>query len=183
MLLHAKGTAFSIASLLADKKDAARLAGGPYLVVYLSPQDYHRVHSPVTGKIVAWVHVPGSLFPVGPRSVQREPGLFAKNERFIIHIATSHGLCSVVMVAAVGVGHITTSFDATVATHHPNFNSQRTILRCELAHPISILQGEELGIFNLGSTTITIFEPDRVMLHPLPPNSRVLVGTEVGRIQ
>jgi phosphatidylserine decarboxylase len=87
------------------------------------------------------------------------------------------------MVAAVGVGHITTSFDAAVATHHPDFNPQRRLLRHDLSNPIPIQRGEELGIFNLGSTTITIFEPDRVMLHPLPPNSRVRVGTEVGRIQ
>ena len=35
--------------LLADADAAARLEGGAYLVTYLSPRDYHRVHSPVAG--------------------------------------------------------------------------------------------------------------------------------------
>lgn len=183
LLLQAKGAEFSLETLLADKKAASRLTGGPYVIIYLSPQDYHRVHSPVTGQITSWVHVPGHLFPVGPRSVEREPGLFAKNERLVIHIETKDGLCSVVMVAAVGVGHITACFDPTVATHHPNFNPQKIILRNDFSPPIPIQRGEELGIFNLGSTTITIFEPGRVMLHPLPKNSPIQVGSEIGRIQ
>jgi len=83
MLLEAKGSAFTLSDLLADSELAARLEGGPYLVTYLSPRDYHRVHSPVSGKIVGWTHIPGRLFPVGSRSVAREMGLFARNERFV----------------------------------------------------------------------------------------------------
>ena len=82
-LLEAKGSAFTLQDLLADEALAARLVGGPYVVIYLSPRDYHRVHFPASGKVVAWSHIPGKLFPVGKRSVKRESGLFAKNERFV----------------------------------------------------------------------------------------------------
>ena len=42
----------SFTALLADDALAARLTGGPYMVIYLSPRDYHRVHFPAGGKII-----------------------------------------------------------------------------------------------------------------------------------
>ena len=70
---------------------AARLEGGAYLITYLSPKDYHRVHSPVGGRVVGWRHVPGTLFSVGAASIRREPGLFVRNERFITLIEMDGG--------------------------------------------------------------------------------------------
>ena len=92
MLLDAKDAGFTLADLLADGHAAARLDGGPYCVTYLSPRDYHRVHSPVAGRVVAWHYVPGRLFPVNSRSVLREPGLFSKNERLVTLIEGAGGL-------------------------------------------------------------------------------------------
>jgi len=75
------------------------------------------VHSPVGGRVVGWRHVPGTLFSVGAASIRREPGLFVRNERFITLIEMDGGgLVAVVMVAAVGVGHVTVSYDPEVAT-------------------------------------------------------------------
>ena len=70
------------------------------------------------------------------------------------------------MVAAVGVGHVTASYDPEVATHRPEF------FRAALRHrqydePKPIRRGDELGIFHLGSTTIVVFEPGRVELDAL----------------
>ena len=45
-LIQAKGTLFELAELLSDGEIATRLVGGAYLITYLSPKDYHRVHSP-----------------------------------------------------------------------------------------------------------------------------------------
>jgi phosphatidylserine decarboxylase len=48
--------------------------------------------------------------------------LFVRNERFITLIEMDGGgLVAVVMVAAVGVGHVTVSYDPEVATHRPEF--------------------------------------------------------------
>ena len=78
-------------SLLDDAQAAARLEGGAYLITYLSPKDYHRVHSPVGGRVVGWRHVPGTLFSVGAASIRREPGLFVRNERFVTLIEMDGG--------------------------------------------------------------------------------------------
>jgi phosphatidylserine decarboxylase len=180
-LLEAKGSAFTLSDLLADGELAARLEGGSYLVTYLSPRDYHRVHSPVSGKIVGWTYIPGRLFPVGSRSVARETGLFALNERFITVIDGAGGLSVVVMVAAVGVGHITASYDPEVATHASGFASGG-VRRKNFADPPAIGRGDELGIFNLGSTTIAVFEPKRVILEKLAVGSTLRMGSAVGRL-
>ena len=175
MLLDAKDAGFTLADLLADPDAAHRLEGGPYLATYLSPRDYHRVHAPVGGQVVAWHHVPGRLFPVNGRSVAREPGLFSKNERFVTLLEGEAGLCAVVMVAAVGVGHITASYDPEVSTHRNGF-STGAIRHKRLVPPVPVSRGQELGIFNLGSTTIIVFERSRVSLEALPPGAPIRMG-------
>ena len=180
-LLEAKGSAFTLAQLLADEDLAARLTGGPYVVIYLSPRDYHRVHFPLGGKVVAWSHIPGKLFPVGPRSVRRECGLFARNERFVTVVDSPWGRYAVVMVAAVGVGHITATYDPAVATHEGGF-AKKGVRHKFFESPIPADRGQELGIFNLGSTTVTIFEPGRVQLASLSPDSPVAMGSPIGRV-
>jgi phosphatidylserine decarboxylase len=180
-LIQAKGVEFRLDELLADKDAAARLEGGAYLITYLSPRDYHRVHSPVAGAVIGWHHLPGTLFTVDAKSVEREPGLFIRNERFVTLVEGQLGLCAVVMVAAVGVGHITAAYDDEVATHG------RAFLRAAVRHrrydePRPIAKGGELGTFHLGSTTIAVFQPGRVTLDPLGGGARTRMGEAIGRI-
>jgi phosphatidylserine decarboxylase len=180
-LIDAKGTSFTLADLFADDALATALDGGAFDVTYLSPKDYHRVHSPVAGKIVSWTYVPGTLFPVNAGSVLREPGLFAKNERFVTVIDSEAGKCAVVMVAAVGVGHITASYDPEVATHGKGFPS-RKVTHKRFDQPIPIARGGELGIFHLGSTSIVVFERGRVALDPLSSGTTTRMGQAMGRV-
>jgi phosphatidylserine decarboxylase len=181
LLIDAKDAGFTLSDLLADEAAARRLDGGSYLVTYLSPKDYHRVHSPVAGKVIAWHHVPGRLFPVNARSVVREPGLFSKNERFVSLIEGEAGLCAVVMVAAVGVGHMTASYDPEVATHQRGF-SQGAVAHKQFPNPVAVERGAELGVFCLGSTTIVVFQPGRVALDDFRPGDKTRMGQKMGRI-
>ena len=180
-LIQAKGTLFDLSELLSDAEVASRLVGGAYLITYLSPKDYHRVHSPVGGRVIGWRHIPGTLFSVGAKSVATEPGLFVRNERFVTLIEMDGGgLCAVVMVAAIGVGHVTVSYDAEVATHRPRF------LRAAVRHrhyddPKPVRRGEELGIFHLGSTTIVVFEPGRAELGSFVAGEAMKMGIGIGR--
>lgn len=180
-VICAKDTEFTLEELLVDGELAASLDGGAFEVTYLSPRDYHRVHSPVAGRIVAWHYIPGKLFPVNSQSVRREPGLFAKNERFVTVIDGEAGRCAVVMVAAVGVGHITASYDPDVATHGNAF-ARSGVRHKRVEPPVPIQRGGELGTFNLGSTTILVFEPGRVVLDDLPLGGPARMGRSIGRI-
>jgi len=121
------------------------------------------------------------VIPVNARSVVREPGLFSKNERFVSIIEGAAGLCAVVMVAAVGVGHITASYDPDVATHHPDFSAD-LVTHKKLTPPVPVDRGAELGIFNLGSTTIIVFESGRVALDERSPGAKTRMGEKLGRI-
>jgi len=180
-LIQAKGTLFSLAELLGDDQAAKRLDGGAYMITYLSPKDYHRVHSPVAGKVVGWRHMPGSLFSVSAKSVACEPGLFVRNERLVTLIGMDGGgLCAVVMVAAVGVGHVTVSYDPDVATHQEQF-ARAAVSHRFYEQPRPIGRGEELGIFHLGSTTIAVFQPGRAVLGEFAAGTSMKMGMSVGR--
>jgi phosphatidylserine decarboxylase len=179
-LMQAKGVLFDLEELVADDAVAARLKGGAYLITYLSPKDYHRVHSPVAGEIIGWRHIPGTLFPVNAKSVEREPGLFIQNERFVTLVEGSAGLCAVVMVAAVGVGHVTAAYDADVATHDRSFLRARVRNRIYENRP-KISAGDELATFHLGSTTIVVFEPGRVALAGFAAGGKTKMGETIGR--
>jgi phosphatidylserine decarboxylase len=180
-LIQAKGTLFSLAELLGDEQAARRLDGGAYMITYLSPKDYHRVHSPVAGRVIGWRHMPGDLFSVSAKSVACEPGLFVRNERLVTLIEMDGGgLCAVVMVAAVGVGHVTVSYDPDVATHQDEF-ARAAVSHRVYDQPRPIGRGEELGIFHLGSTTIAVFQPGRAVLEEFAAGTSMKMGMSVGR--
>lgn len=184
-----KGIAFSIPELLGGADLADPFVGGQFAITYLSPRDYHRVHSPFGGEVTSWVHVPGTLFPVNPGSVAREPGLFALNERLVTLMhGPEIGRFAVVMVAAVGVGHITVSYDPEVATHGRACDLDGTAEVAVRVKPFpagarpALAKGSELGIFHLGSTAIILFERDRVAFDPVEGEPSVRVGARIGRL-
>lgn len=180
-LVDAKGRSYTLAGLLGDSEAAEALEGGTFATIYLSPRDYHRVHTPVAGRITSWCHVPGTLFPVNEKSVAREPALFSKNERFVTMIESEAGPAAVVMVAAVGVGHMTASFDPDVATHQDGF-SDGMVQRKRFASPLPIARGGEVGIFNLGSTAIVVFAKGRVRIRDWKAGIPVRMGERFGDI-
>jgi phosphatidylserine decarboxylase len=146
-----KGRPYRVDELVGDADEAKRYDGGAGCVVYLSPRDYHRVHSPVAGQITAVRSMPGDYYPVNELGVNYIPNLFGRNRRVAIALDTKElGRVTVVMVAAMVVGRITvTGFDerdVPLGTHH-------------LERPISVRQGDEIGIFRLGSTAVVFFEP------------------------
>lgn len=180
-VIEAKNIRLEASDLLADPALAARFEGGLYQVTYLSPRDYHRVHTPCAGKVQAWHHLPGELFPVNDGSVRREPDLFSRNERFITVFSGAMGTFVVVMVAAVGVGHITAAYDLEVKTRGKGITLGQVRSKV-FPQPPELDKGDELGIFHLGSTTIILFEPGRVTLDPVPPGSPVKMGVRIGNI-
>ncbi|KAK3935094.1 phosphatidylserine decarboxylase [Diplogelasinospora grovesii] len=64
--LWIKGSDFSIAALVMDTKLGKQFADGAVASFRLSPQDYHRYHSPVTGKLKLFRSMPGDYYDVDP---------------------------------------------------------------------------------------------------------------------
>ncbi len=153
--LHVKGQLYSVAELIGDQQDAQRYAGGQFAVVYLAPGDYHRVHSPVDGRITLLRGMPGDLFPVNAIGERYVPQLFVRNNRVAIVIDTEQlGRVTVVMVGATIVGRI-----SVVA--HPGPAVPPGVHVVDPPHAVS--RGDEIGMFHLGSTAVVLFEPGLVL--------------------
>ncbi|MGA8891757.1 MAG: archaetidylserine decarboxylase [Anaeromyxobacteraceae bacterium] len=177
-LVQAKGIDYTVAALVGDERVGARLAGGSYATLYLSPRDYHRIHFPLGGRVLGWRYVPGKLWPVNPASVRTVPGLFTVNERLVTLLDSPLGLVAVVAVGATVVGRVRASYDPAVpVTNLAGGGAQAR----DYATPIPVEKGQELGAFEMGSTVILAFEPGKVALAPsVAPGARVRVGEAIG---
>ncbi|HEY4973705.1 MAG TPA: archaetidylserine decarboxylase, partial [Steroidobacteraceae bacterium] len=147
-LLQAKGHLFSLEALLADSALwAARLRGGLYATLYLAPFNYHRVHMPLAGRLVAAWHVPGRLFSVNGATVARVPGLFARNERVICAFEGEHGPFVVVLVGALFVGSMSTVWHGEITPWRAAGGCVRGVHRLEPRGTSDLCQprGAELG--------------------------------------
>ena len=146
-----KGRPYSVAELVGGDREAERFRGGAGFVVYLSPKDYHRVHTPAAGVIRRIRSVPGDYYPVNEIGMRHIPRLFCRNRRVVIEIDGEAGLgrIAVVMVVAMIVGRIT-----TIGIDHPDvpFGDH-----C-FDPPLRVGRGDEIGVFHLGSTAVVLTE-------------------------
>jgi phosphatidylserine decarboxylase len=176
-LYQAKGRSFTLDALLAEEGALSRFRDGSYFTLYLAPKDYHRVHSPASGRIVGHTYLPGALFPVNAAAVAHVDQLFAKNERLITHIETEvFGRVDVVMVGATCVGHIRVAYDGAVRTN----SGEAAVVRKRYEAPIAIARGDELGVFEMGSTVIVVVERPVQAESSLAGGAVVRLGMRLG---
>lgn len=172
-LFQAKGHHFSTRQLLGlDEHFCARFQQGSFATIYLSPRDYHRVHMPCDGRLLETLYIPGRLFSVNDITAKHIPGLFARNERLVCLFDTDRGLLAVVLVGAILVAGIRTTwrdYYKPDQCHHDKFSEPRVILR-----------GEELGQFRFGSTVVMAMESPVNFADTLGPGSAVTMGSKLG---
>lgn len=148
MILQAKGKQYSVSALLAD--NTKNNFFNSFTTIYLSPKDYHRIHMPCNGILKTMKYVPGNLFSVNQSTVNKIDNVFARNERLICFFDTDFGEIALIMVGAIFVGSMQTSWEGQITPPYTksikkyNYNNDF----------ISILKGDELGRFNMGSTVI-----------------------------
>jgi phosphatidylserine decarboxylase len=159
-LLQAKGRHYRLTELLAAQPWASRFEGGSFATIYLAPFNYHRVHMPLRGELKETVYVPGRLFSVNAVTAQHVPRLFARNERVLTLFDTAHGQVALVMVGALNVGSMATVWAGDITPA-----ARRVITRVPAA-PTMLEKGAELGRFNMGSTVVLLFEPNRLRWDP-----------------
>lgn len=154
-IVQAKGHSYSVHELLAgEAKVAQTFEHGHFMTLYLSPKDYHRIHMPTVGRVKQMWYVPGKLFSVNPATTEHLPGLFAKNERVVCLFETPKGPMLMVLVGAMIVASIETSWAGLIA---PNRPKQIKTWQYNEEHLIDLQQGEEMGRFKLGSTVILLY--------------------------
>lgn len=179
-LVQAKGRTYRLVDLLDSGRDADEFAGGHFATIYLSPRDYHRVHSPAQGIVRRVGYVPGHLWPVNPFAVANVDSLFVVNERLSTFLRNPQlGLVAVVMVGATCVGKMTLAF-------HPLRTNSAIRRRSDLTldEPVELEAGGELGVFNLGSTVILLISSsDFEFRDDLEVGQPIRMGERLGSVK
>jgi len=158
-IFQAKGHQYSTRALVGGDADlAAPFQNGQFATLYLSPRDYHRIHMPISGKLLRMIHVPGDLFSVNPTTARGVPGLFARNERVVCAFETEKGLMVLVLVGATIVGSMATVWHGQVNPPRPG-----TIREWRYdTQDVRLQKGEEMGRFLLGSTVVMLFPANSI---------------------
>lgn len=134
-LIQAKGLTYKLSEFIGSEDKAKKYESGAFIVYYLCPTDYHRVHAPVEGTVKEIKKLGLDLWPVNEASVSSVKDLFITNERIVVSMNTQLGPVEVVFVGATNVGSI-------------------EILKKEADF---VQKGEELGVFHMGSTIVMIY--------------------------
>ncbi len=152
-----KGELLSARDLIAFDEFFGDTENWYFTVHYLSPRDYHWIHSPVDGEIYRMERMRGDLYPVFNEMIHKKKDILCINERYNVFIRNDKLRICVSMVAAMGVGNIIAS-DKILKHNETDGPVDLNI------DPIKISKGEKLAYFALGSTVVLIFsnyEPDR----------------------
>jgi len=159
-LVQAKGRHYSLHDLLAgDNARTRSFDGGHFATIYLAPQDYHRVHMPLDGRLSEMTYVPGRLFSVNLATARAVPDLFTRNERLVCLFETRLGPMAVILVGALLVAGLETVWSGPLTPPHDN-----PLCTWQYAdeRAIRLSRGEEMGRFNAGSTVIVLLPAGRV---------------------
>ena len=153
-IVQAKGRKYSISALIADKP-FKEIQNGSFATIYLSPKDYHRIHMPCNGTLISMKYVPGDLFSVNQNTVDNIDGVFARNERLVCLFETVFGSMVFVLVGAIFVGSMQTSWEGLITPPY-----SKAVKNYDYKdRQIKLSKGDELGRFNMGSTVIMLM-PD-----------------------
>jgi phosphatidylserine decarboxylase len=162
--LQIKNHSYCINELLTEyisKEHIERVIDGTFLNFYLSPKDYHRYHVPTDMRVSKVIHVPGLLYPVNFTYLKKVDSLFVKNERVILECYDNNkNIFYMILVGALNVGKMTLSFEPKIET-----NIDASKIQVYKYDDVNLKQGDELGMFMMGSTVVMLFEKDAVELN------------------
>ena len=173
MLFQAKGHKFSLDHLVGE--NAKQLNGGQFATIYLAPRDYHRVHAPITAQISRSTQIPGKLFSVNATTESAITDLFCQNERLVIWLDTDHGSMALIMIAALIVAGIETTFSTPDSPYRKLTRSRYVDLAVD--------KGNELGRFTLGSTVILALPTTMGQLNALEAGQTLRFGESIGAMR
>ncbi|CAG9992107.1 unnamed protein product [Clonostachys byssicola] len=143
--LWIKGKSFSTSTLVMDTDLGSQFDGAAVASFRLSPQDYHRYHSPVSGKIKVYRSIPGDYYQVDAVALQSDVDILTRNRRVYMVIETeSFGDVLFVAIGATNVGSVKI---------HERFRQIGA----------KVAKGDELGHFQFGGSSIIVaFQSGRI---------------------
>ncbi|MEH7093801.1 phosphatidylserine decarboxylase [Neobacillus vireti] len=155
-----KGKTYSIGEMLGDPDTLAKYLNGTYMILYLSPSHYHRIHSPVNGTITKQWQLGSKSYPVNKWGLKYGREALSKNYRVITEVKTNRGHVAIVKVGAMFVNSIET-------THKGS----------------ELEKGGEMAYFSFGSTVVLLFEKGAFQLdESLHTPQELKVGERLGML-
>ncbi len=149
-----KGKSYSLQDLLGKAEHAKRYEEGQFIVFYLSPADYHRMHSPMDATVLRQYVLGNRSYPVNQVGLTYGKQPLSHNYRLVTELNATCGQVAFIKVGAMFVNSIKLT----------NTTEQWT-------------KGEEVGYFEFGSTVIMLFEKDCVtFLNNVQKNASIRVG-------
>ncbi|MFC5648088.1 archaetidylserine decarboxylase [Paenibacillus solisilvae] len=160
-ILNVKGQDYTVEELLNRSPRTENYKDGFYMVLYLSPTDYHRIHTPVEGTIVEREHVPGKVYPVNDFGLRHMRRVLSRNERLITYIRHAGAETAVVKVGAMNVSSI----------------------KYVEPLPDKVVKGQDLAYFEFGSTVVLLTEDGTFTPRSdMKPGLKVRMGEKLGTI-
>ncbi|MEH7437506.1 phosphatidylserine decarboxylase [Neobacillus drentensis] len=155
-----KGKTYSIEEMLGDQEVLSKYLNGTYMILYLSPSHYHRIHSPVDGTVTKQWTLGAKSYPVNKLGLKYGVRTLAKNYRVITEVKTSFGHVAIVKVGAMFVNSIET-------THKGS----------------ELEKGGEMAYFSFGSTVVLLFEKNTFQVEAAIQTPKdIKVGEKIGVI-
>ncbi|MBB6445947.1 phosphatidylserine decarboxylase [Bacillus benzoevorans] len=130
-----KGKSYSISEMLGGLSRAKKYQNGTYMIFYLSPSDYHRIHSPVNGRVAEQWSLGSSSYPVNKYGLKYGKSPLSKNYRTITEVKLADRSLAIVKVGAMFINSIEIQ---------------------DLGEDLE--KGMEMAYFTFGSTVVLLFE-------------------------
>jgi phosphatidylserine decarboxylase precursor len=160
LVLRVKGRVYSLEELVMDPALAGSFERGTYLVIYLSPADYHHFHSPVSGNILRTWAIGNRSYPVNRFGHCYGKKILTSNYRRLFEIRHQQGHMIFIAIGAMLVNSI-------------------AVVRGKG----KIERGEELGYFSFGSTVVLLFREGEFRLHPsIRVSGKIRMGEPIGTL-
>lgn len=178
LALQIKGMEYSVEELLTYhcQENISKIKNGEYMNFYLSPKDYHRYHAPIDCKILKLIHVPGKLYPVNLKYLNKELDLFVQNERVILECISNNKIFYMVFVGALNVGQMVFEFENKVET---NIDTEE--IKVYEYDNLEVKKADCLGYFKMGSTVVMLWEKDSVKINDLY-EEKIKYGEKIAKI-
>ncbi|SFQ49209.1 phosphatidylserine decarboxylase [Psychrobacillus psychrotolerans] len=160
-LFYVKQKTYTLQDMLGSEKIASSFQNGKYIVLYLSPAEYHRIHSPVDGKILNQYILGKKSYPVNKWGLQFGKQTISGNYRMLTELEMpNEKKCIHIKVGAMFVNSI------------------------ELTNKSNAWKkGEEIGYFSFGSTVVMLFEEGSVEFSSaVHPGKFVRMGENVANM-
>jgi phosphatidylserine decarboxylase len=156
-----------------------------YIVLYLAPGDYHRIHAPCQVKFSQGRHFCGELLPLKQSLLRKVDDIFAVNERVVLSGDWRHGQMHLVAVGATNVGNIYLDFDEKLKTNRLRditVHCGGDVSRKLYPEGVSLDTGSHVGGFRLGSTVVLVFDAPECFEWKVKPGDSIRVGEPLGDV-